>query len=822
MTVVSDMVSWAFRFVTFLTYYLKYMPKEQHAFVSIGQINIDNDKALQQPDLHDLPVLPTRNLVLFPQVTIPINLGRKSSLELARQAQDKSMPIGVVCQKDPDVDNPSVDDLYPYGVVADVLKVLDLPDGSHTAIVKAREKFRILGRGSGSSDWGALTVAAKPVRETQPRSGEDKDAYDVLGVQILDKARQVVEAAGSDLRVDFLFNASDNTQPRLIINTLATQMPFSPEDKESMLTQCRMFERGLKLLGLLMRDEHRIEVSKNVAERARQSVEQNQRNAILQQQLEAIRTELYGEPDDEIDELESRAAQVNFPDDVRSVVAKEIEKLRHYNPQSPDYSVQFNYIDTLLSLPWGVYSDLNNDFAKAQQILEDDHYGLEKVKERILEQLALIMDNPDNHATIICLVGPPGVGKTSIGKSIAHALGREYARVSLGGLHDEAEIRGHRRTYIGAMPGRIMDAVKRAKSSNPVILLDELDKIGADFKGDPAAALLEVLDPAQNCKFHDNYVDVDFDLSQVLFIATANSLSTISRPLLDRIEVIELSGYLVEEKVEIARRHLLPRLVMDYPAAADLKISDEALTAIIERYTSESGVRALEKKLSAIVRKRVLAAKRSVDFPSPVRVDDLHELLGTEPFIRERYEGNEFPGVVTGLAWTEVGGTILLVEVALSPGKGDSISLTGNLGNVMKESASIAMQWVKAHGEALGIDCQLFTTRNVHIHFPEGAVPKDGPSAGITMATAITSAFTGRRVRERIAMTGEITLRGKVLPVGGIKEKILAAKRAGITDIVLCSDNRKDIDDIDKRYISGLNFHYVTTVDEVLDYALLP
>lgn len=792
--------------------------KEQSAVINIGQIDIDSKAASQPADMDALMVLPTRNLVLFPGVTIPISIGREKSLEVANFSQDHRVPICVVCQKDASVENPSLIDLYEYGVVADVLKVFELPDGQRTAIVRAREKVMIDGLSEAEAPEGIIVVCAHHARESEPR--KDIAEYQALTEAVKETALRIVSKTTDGAQSKMMFGFDSSVPQKMIINVIATQMPIDVQDKMSLLELSRLKERAKALLGMLVRDEEKADMAQLVMERARRTIEQNQKNVFLQQQMDAIREELYGEPSDEIDVLVQRGESVIFPENVRKTFDKEIEKLRHYNPQSPDYSVQYTYIDTLLSLPWGKYSELNTDFAKTEDILEADHYGLEKVKERILEQLALLMDNPDNLATIICLVGPPGVGKTSLGKSVARALGREYGRVSLGGLHDEAEIRGHRRTYIGAMPGRIIDAMKRVGTSNPVILLDELDKIGSDFKGDPAAALLEVLDPAQNCHFHDNYVDVDFDLSKVLFIATANTLSTISRPLLDRIEVIDISGYIVEEKIEIARRHFIPQLISNFPSASDLNISDEALTAIIENYTSESGVRQLEKRLAAVVRKRVLAAKKGAEFPNPVKVEHLKDILGTVPHIRERYDGNEFAGVVTGLAWTEVGGEILLVETSLSDGKGEKLTLTGNLGTVMKESAQIALQWVKAHSKQIGIDDEMLN-KDVHIHFPEGAIPKDGPSAGITMATSLVSAFTGRKVRERIAMTGEMTLRGKVLPVGGIKEKILAAKRAGITDIVLSAENRKDIEDIQKKYVDGVTFHYVDTIADVLEYALL-
>ena len=537
--------------------------------------------------------------------------------------------------------------------------------------------------------------------------------------------------------------------------------------------------------------------------------------------MEAIRETLYGDGD-ESDELLAKAEGAHMPKAVFETFNKEIEKLRRYNPSSPDYSVLYSYLDTLASLPWSKKTESDASLDSASEILENEHYGLDKVKERIIEQLAMLMHNPTGKSPIICLVGPPGVGKTSIGKSIAHALGRKYERVSFGGLHDEAEIRGHRRTYIGAMPGRIIDAIKRAGVNNPVLVLDEIDKIGADYKGDPAAALLEVLDPEQNSHFHDNYIDVDFDLSDVLFIATANTLSTIARPLLDRMEIIDIPGYLLEEKTEIARRHLLPRILQQDALSADeLTISDDAIKAVISQYTAESGVRGLEKKLQTIARKAVLAKMKNKEFPSPVQPDDLYSLLGLAPYMHDKYEGNDLAGVVTGLAWTEVGGEILTAESSLSPSKTPALILTGKLGDVMKESASIAYQWVKSHATQLGMDPALFDKYSLHVHFPEGAVPKDGPSAGITIATSIVSTFLQRKVRARIAMTGEITLRGRVLPVGGIREKILAAKRAGITDLVMSRENKRDIDDMPSRYPDGLNFHYVDTVDQVIDFAIL-
>ena len=783
-----------------------------------GQIDIDAKRFDIVPSVDDLPVLATRNLVLFPGVTIPISLGRENSILTATEASERQIPIGVVCQLHPEEENPAVTTgLYKYGVVADVLKVFDLPDGSKTALVRSRGKFRIIGRGAGKLIPGAsLSARVKLIAEETPEiSGE----LEVMIEQVKQSAISIVNKTAENSK-EIVFSINQTSSPAELVNFLCTNMHIDTDSKVALLAKPTLAERTFMLLSELVKNEEKVDISREILQRTRQNMDQSQRNAFLQQQMETIREELYGDSDD-ADELVRRADAIEMPEKARAVFDKEVEKLRRLNPQSPDYSVQFSYLDTLLELPWNKETELNTDFASASRILEDDHYGLEKVKERILEQLAVLMHNPEGKAPILCLVGAPGVGKTSLGKSVAHALGRNYQRVSPGGVHDESEIRGHRRTYIGAMPGRIIDAMKRAKSSNPVLLLDEIDKIGRDFKGDPSSALLEVLDPEQNKFFHDNYIDIDYDLSHVLFIATANTLSTLQQPLLDRMEIIDISGYLLEEKVEIARRHLEPRVRNEHKLEAeDLNISDQALIKIIENYTSESGVRQLEKRLSALARKAVLAKMSGRDFPSEILPEHLHDMLGLPPFSKDRYEGNDFAGVVTGLAWTQVGGEILMAEASLSPGKGEKLTITGNLGDVMKESAAIALQWVKAHASVLGIDPALFERYNLHIHFPEGAIPKDGPSAGITIATAIVSAFTRRLVAERIAMTGEITLRGKVLPVGGIKEKILAAKRAGITDIILSSENRKDIDDIAERYISGLTFHYVDTVEQVIDIAL--
>ena len=793
------------------------MKEDVTKIVSVGQIDIGVPSERPQPDFSDLPIIAMRDLVLFPGVTFPITLGREASVKTAVAAADRHIPVGVFCQKEASVEHPSLSDLYDVGVVADVLKTFDLPDGTHTAILSAREKIKLVGPSVGNVIPGALSAEVKSARDTMSRPS-DKEF-----IALVDDIRQTtlnILHSGNDKMSDLAFNIENIPGPQLLINIICTHSPFPPEVKVELLRKSRMKERAQLLLSHLAHSEEMAEIRAEVHRKARRNIDEQQRNAFLQHQFDVLREELYGD-DDDCRVIEEKAKDIPFPEDVRRLFDKELEKLRRLNPQSPDYSVQYSYLQLLIDLPWGKFSELDADFPSAERVLDEDHYGLEKVKERILEQLAVMMNTPEGRSPIICLVGAPGVGKTSLGQSIAKALGRKYQRVSLGGLHDEAEIRGHRRTYIGAMPGRIIDAIKRAGTSNPVLLLDEIDKTGSDFKGDPSSALLEVLDPEQNNRFHDNYVDVDYDLSHVLFIATANTLSTIPRPLLDRMEIIDISGYLPEEKIEIARRHLIPRLAADNGfAEGEIRFSDEALAKIIESYTSESGVRMLEKEIAKVIRKIVLNKMRGKDFKLNVEADDLRDYLGVETFTPERYEVSDTPGVAIGLAWTAVGGEILFIESSFTQGKGEKLTITGNLGDVMKESAVIATQVVKARSENYGIEPESFENRQLHIHVPEGAIPKDGPSAGITMCVSILSALTGRPVRSRLAMTGEITVRGKVLPVGGIKEKILAAKRAGITDIILCADNRKNIEDIKPVYLSGLTFHYVTTIDEVFDFAL--
>lgn len=796
---------------------------DQGPILSIGHIELGETKRKElNVDPTDVPILPTRNVVLFPNVTIPIKLGRETSLHIAELAKKRNIPIGIVCQLDPTEDDPSLNSLFHYGVIGDVLQVIQLPDNTSTAIVRGTAKFKITGKGAGILlPEAPISAQVKIINETYPKES-DKE-FSALCDEIKSTASKLASGGNeSPVEVDLLFNLSNSGMGREeLVNMTATHVPIDIKVKMSLLAMYRLKERAQTLFNELVKHEEMLSIAQTVHQRARESFDDQQRRVFLQRQMEAIDRELNGD-DNDADNFRERASKLTMPEKAAAHFEKELDKLQRLNPQAPDYSVQYAYLETFLELPWGISSELNRDFGRAEEVLNSCHYGLEKVKERILEQIAVLMHNPDGKSPILCLVGPPGVGKTSLGQSIADALGRKFQRISLGGLHDEAEIRGHRRTYIGAMPGRIIEAVRRAGTSNPVLMLDEIDKIGNDYKGDPAAALLEVLDPEQNFRFHDNYIDVDFDLSKVLFIATANTLETVQRPLIDRMEVIDLSGYILEEKIAIARDYLIRRLRKEYNLSyKELQLSDDALALVIESYTAESGVRQLEKALASIARKVVYRTISEKEVKMPIESADIKEYLGVAKYSKDRYEGNSFPGVVTGLAWTAVGGEILFIETSLSSGKGEKLTLTGNLGDVMKESAMIALQYVKSHADMLGIPYERFEKTDLHIHVPEGAIPKDGPSAGITMATSIASAFTGRKVAERLAMTGEITLRGKVLPVGGIKEKILAAKRAGITDIILSTENRKDVEDIAEKYRAGLTFHYVDTVSEVFAIALV-
>ena len=771
---------------------------------------------IQDSEAEDIPILPLRNMVLFPSMTMPVSVGRDKSLRLIKEAEESHSAIAVICQYDSHVEDPMERDLYRYGTIASIIKVLELPDGSTNVILQGRSACQ-LEKVAVVSPYlrGSVTLV-----EDKPPLVGDKE-FEMLMQSIVEVTLRMLRNMGTNGR-ELAFAMKNIDNPMYLINFLATNIAFEPEQKQHMLEERDVKKRAYMLYQLLTREEQLVEIKANIQERTREDLSQQQREHFLQQQIRTIQEEL-GTDVDDIDELHERSLKMKWSEDVKKQFDKELRKLERLNPQSPDYSVQYAYLDNMLNLPWDTYTEDNFDLKKVEEKLNHDHYGLEKVKDRILEHLSVLKLRGDLKAPILCLYGPPGVGKTSLGKSIADALHREYARISLGGLHDEAEIRGHRRTYIGAMPGRIIAALAKCGSNNPVIVLDEIDKVGQDFKGDPSSALLEVLDPEQNGHFHDNYLDVDYDLSKILFIATANSLATVSRPLLDRMEVIEINGYIPEEKLEIAKRHLIPKeLDNNGFSKNEIKFGKSTILKIIEDYTRESGVRQLEKKIATVLR-RVARRKASGDpYPTSIKADGLKEYLGAPDYSRDRYEGNEFAGVVTGLAWTAVGGEILFVESSLARGKGEKLTLTGNLGDVMKESAVIALQYLRSHCSLLDIDPDLFDKYNIHIHVPEGAIPKDGPSAGVTMVTSLASSFTQRKVKDHLAMTGEITLRGKVLPVGGIKEKILAAKRAGIKEIILCKANRKDIDEINELYLKGLTFHYVNTIKEVLDLALLP
>ena len=771
-----------------------------------------------------IPVLITRNLIPFPGVMTPILIGRQPSLKLLDYLRDHpDQTFAVFAQKDASVDYPIQEDLFEVGVYAKLVKEFEVPgsNNEHSAIVIASARCRLKSLDDANNFFTAET---EMIPEVFPAEDDKEFAAAVEGLR---QGVEIYVKMNDDIPNEAMVALQNISNHLSIVNFVASNIVSNIYDKIMLLEEDNMKLRLFKLLKVLNRETQFLHIKKNIQNKTRADIDEQQKEYFLHQQIKNIREELgdSGESEDKR-ELKKKAFLKPWPDEVSKLFAKELAKLDNINPQSPDYSVLLNYLQTLVSLPWGVYTKDRLDLKRAQRVLDRNHYGMEKVKERILEYMAVLRLRGDLKSPILCLYGPPGVGKTSLGKSVAEAMGRKYVRVSLGGLHDEAEVRGHRRTYIGAMPGRIIKSILKAGSSNPVFILDEIDKVTENtVNGDPSSALLEVLDPEQNSAFHDNFLDMDYDLSRVMFIATANNINAIPRPLLDRMELIEVGGYITEEKVEIARRHLLPKAKADMGLDADNspKVGKEALEFIIERYTRESGVRGLEKQISKLLRKVALNVARGTDdqLPKTITPACVEKLLGNPPFNRDKYQGNRDAGVVTGLAWTSVGGEILFIETSLSQGKGGKLTLTGNLGDVMKESAMLALEYIKAHADLLGIDMRIFDNYNIHIHVPEGAVPKDGPSAGVTIATSIASALTQRTVRDKLAMTGEITLRGKVLPVGGIREKILAAKRAGITDIMLCQDNEKDIQEIPEVYLKGLNFHYVNTVSDVWDFALL-
>ena len=779
-----------------------------------------NENGLFDSEMDEVvPILPLRNMVLFPTVVMPVTVGRKSSLKLIQNASADGKQIAVFCQKDPDTENPGFNDLYSVGVLAKVIRVFDMPDQTTTVVLQGMQRIKLR---SIISDSPYLVGSAELFPEVLPptRSKEFKAIVD----SCKDAAVKYVKLS-DNIQPDAAFALKNISNGLFLINFICANLPFDIKEKARLLREGTCSSRALSLLSLLNREIQLAELKMSIQRRTHEDIDKQQKEYFLQQELKNIQDELGGSvQDQDIEEMRLKAGQKKWSPEVRKIFDKELVKLERTNSQSPDYNVQLSYLQTVLSLPWGEYTKDNLDMDNARKALDKDHYGLEKVKERILEHLAVMKLRGDFKSPILCLYGPPGVGKTSLGLSIANALKRKYVRISLGGLHDEAEIRGHRKTYIGAMPGRIIKGLAKAGSSNPVFILDEIDKVSQmTTQGDPSSAMLEVLDPEQNNAFHDNYLDIDYDLSKVMFIATANNLNTIPAPLLDRMEIIEVSGYITEEKIEIARRHLIPKeMEANGLKKGSLTITKSAIETIIESYTRESGVRELEKKIGKVCRKAACRYADNAEFSKmTVKPDDLKELLGTKPYSRDKYQGNDYAGVVTGLAWTAVGGEILFVETSLSRGKEGKLTLTGNLGDVMKESAMLAMEYIRSHAKLLSLDPAVFNSWNVHIHVPEGAIPKDGPSAGITMATSIASAFTQRKVRANLAMTGEITLRGKVLPVGGIREKILAAKRAGITDIILCAENKRDIEEIPAEYLKGVEFHYVNNISEVWEIALL-
>lgn len=776
-----------------------------------------DDSELMSVDVPDiLPILPLRNTVMFPGVVMPITVGRQKSLQLVQEVYRGNRLLGTIAQKDGSIDDPVQGDLYQLGTVAQILKILEMPDGTTSVIIQGKKRFEV---NQYVQEYPYFKASISLLEDTQAE--ENSTEFSAIIGSLKDLSIKIAQFS-MHVSPEASFAVKNIENSTFLINFVCSNTDLKVEEKQNLLGIGDVKERGIQAISYLVREVQMAELKRDIQTKVKAELDQQQREFLLNQQMKTIQDELGGSPaEQEIQDLKEKAKEKKWSEEAARHFDKEVHKLSRLNPAAGEYSVQFAYCQTLLDLPWNDFSEDNFDLKRAARVLDEDHYGLEKVKERILEHLAVLKLKNDMKSPILCLYGPPGVGKTSLGRSIAKALGRSYVRMSLGGLHDEAEIRGHRKTYIGAMPGRILQNIKKAKTSNPVFILDELDKVSKDFHGDPASALLEVLDPEQNFEFHDNYVELEYDLSRVMFIATANTLNTIAPALRDRLEMIEVSGYLVEEKIEIAKRHLIPKQLENHGVTLDkVTIPNDIIQYVIEHYTRESGVRELDKKIARIARR--IAKKIAFDesFNSAVTKDDIREYLGVIQYTKEIYQGNTFAGVVTGLAWTAVGGEILYVETSLSKGKG-GLTLTGNLGDVMKESAMLALEYIRSHAEQLNINPELFDRYNVHVHVPEGAIPKDGPSAGITMVTSIASAFTQRKVRKNLAMTGEITLRGKVLPVGGIKEKILAAKRAGIKEIILSEANKKDLEEIKSVYVKGLKFHYVDTILQVIELALL-
>ena len=782
----------------------------------IPLMSAEDEDAMHKEELPEiLPILPLRNTVLFPGVVIPITAGRDKSIKLINETNKGNKVIGVVSQKDENEEEPGIADINTIGTVAQILRVLKMPDGNTTVIIQGKKRFEVA---EVITTNPYMTATIREVPEARPE--KDSDEFKAIIDSIKEMALQIIKQS-PNIPSEASFAIKNIESPSFLINFVSSNLNIEVEQKQALLEINNLKDRALETLKYMNMEIQKLSLRNDIHSKVQSDINQQQREYFLHQQMKTIQEELGGSSTEEdIEEMRKRAKSKKWDTEVEKHFQKELSKMQRMNPQVAEFSIQRNYLDLLLDLPWNKYSKDRFDLKRARKILDRDHYGLDDVKKRIIEYLAVLKLRNDMKSPILCLYGPPGVGKTSLGKSVAEALGRKYVRVSLGGLRDEAEIRGHRKTYIGAMPGRIIQSIKKAETSNPVFVLDEIDKIAASNQGDPSSAMLEVLDPEQNNSFYDNFLELGYDLSKVMFIATSNSLSTIQPALLDRMEIINVTGYTIEEKVEIAKRHLLPKQLKEHGLNSDsLKIAKPQLEKIVEGYTRESGVRGLEKQIAKMVRYAAMKIAMEEEYEVKITNEMVIEVLGAPKMERDKYENNDVAGVVTGLAWTRVGGDILFIESTLSKGKG-TLNMTGNLGKVMKESATIALEYIKSNAEKLGLDPDIFDKYNVHIHVPEGATPKDGPSAGITMLTSLVSLFTQRKVKKSIAMTGEITLRGKVLPVGGIKEKILAAKRARIKEILLCEDNKRDIDEINPEYLKGLTFHYVKDMADVLDLAL--